>query len=509
MGLLNIFLKKKPPDDRKTLANVDRHTLTVKRSPALQIHNDLRGLLWFADGPLKNYSNEAAKYDSIDLGGGIKISFSIMGADEPSLIYVKEPVTITSNDMQIDRPPYFPTYKGLSSEQRGEYFKLLQNPYDSSIDIGYVFILYYGLERHLLSGDFEKAFKTILKLRDVHTNKSFQTYSANSLVLTSMLHRKGEFALEFIKSLDKEHELQFSDNLFLMCYYSFHIPLTAKDLIRLSKSFSFTNNNYIKKYPELFEKELKQAILDKTKKEVLFIEDHISAQKILKLRKQESTIFANVSILDKTIQVPMFTENPKLIVEMNAYLKTAHEQVKKDLAAARKQGEAITPKNNMKADKTVLVFDHNLEQELLEGLKKVENNPVQKHFIYLQLEDFYYKFRGVDEKYTEECMQYCLRDIKNLKIMEQAYVNERIDEVKKLAKMTSKNNHEIADEIEVIKKQGFEGRVPSFKRLVIIYEKRKEFDNAIKVCDLAIAFGHEIDIYSEIKMKVTEKKDKA
>jgi hypothetical protein len=96
-----------------------------------------------------------------------------------------------------------------------------------------VFILYYGLERHLLSGDFERSFGVILKLRDVHANRSFQRYSANALILSSILHKKGEFVLEFINSLDKEHEFNFLDNLFLMCYYSFDIPILPKDIMRI------------------------------------------------------------------------------------------------------------------------------------------------------------------------------------------------------------------------------------------------------------------------------------
>ena len=81
-----------------------------------------------------------------------------------------------------------------------------------------MFILYYGLERHLLEGDFHSAFNVILKLRDVHKNKSFQSYSGNALILSALLQKKGEYIPSFIKSLDKEYEFNFSDNLLLMSY---------------------------------------------------------------------------------------------------------------------------------------------------------------------------------------------------------------------------------------------------------------------------------------------------
>ena len=94
--------------------------------------------------------------------------------EEPSLIYTKQPVVVPNDVSIVERPPFFPTYSGLTPEQKGVYIKLLQNPYDNSVDIGFVFILYYGLERHLLVGDYERAYKVILKLRDVHSNASFQ-----------------------------------------------------------------------------------------------------------------------------------------------------------------------------------------------------------------------------------------------------------------------------------------------------------------------------------------------
>jgi len=89
------------------------------------------------------------------------------------LIYTKLPLAQIDNIEDVERPPYYPNYSQLTPQQKGVYWKLLSNPYDSKFDIGFVFILYYGLERHLLNGNYEKAFRLILKLRDIHTNKSF------------------------------------------------------------------------------------------------------------------------------------------------------------------------------------------------------------------------------------------------------------------------------------------------------------------------------------------------
>ena len=258
MGLFN-FRKKKEAvvsNNTKEVVPVTEKSLSVK---SLAIHEDLRNLVWVGDGKFKNYTQKQDNENSYDLGG-IRISISFMNQEEPSLIYTQHKVTQPKDIGKVDRPPYFPTYSGLTPEQKWVYLNLLSNPYDTSIDIGFVFILYYGLERHLLSGNFEEAFEVILKLRDVHTNKSFQSYSANALVLTCMLHDRGDLISKFFQSLDKEHEFAFSDNLFLICYYSFDMPLLPKDIMRMAKTFEFSNMNYIKKYPDLFLENLKNAI---------------------------------------------------------------------------------------------------------------------------------------------------------------------------------------------------------------------------------------------------------
>ena len=113
-----------------------------------------------------------------------------MNEEEPSLIYTNQKINPTQRIEDIATPPYYPTYSGLTPEQKWVYLNLLANPYNPAIDIGFVFILYYGLERHLLLGNFEKAIDVLLKLRDVHTNKSFQSYSANAIILSCMTGQK-------------------------------------------------------------------------------------------------------------------------------------------------------------------------------------------------------------------------------------------------------------------------------------------------------------------------------
>jgi hypothetical protein len=191
MSIFDIFKKA----NNNTPGNLQQHEpistshsteIVTRSNPSISLHEDLKGLVWFGDGPLKNYINENISKNTFEYSG-IRITFQMTGDEEPSLIYTKQHIIIPSDISSIERPPYFPTYSGLTPEQKGLYIQLLQNPYNNNIDIGFVFILYYGLERHLLIGDYEKAFEVILKLRDIHTNKSFQSYSANAIILTSLL----------------------------------------------------------------------------------------------------------------------------------------------------------------------------------------------------------------------------------------------------------------------------------------------------------------------------------
>ncbi len=503
MGLFK-FRKKREAvvsQNTKEVVPVAEKSLTVK---SLAIHEDLRKLVWVGDGQFKNYTQKQDNENSYDLDG-FRISISFMNEEEPSLIYTQQKVSQPKDIAQVERPPYFPTYSGLTPEQKWVYLNLLSNPYNTSIDIGFVFILYYGLERHLLSGNFEEAFEVILKLRDVHTNKSFQSYSANALVLTCMLHDRGDLISKFIQSLDKEHEFAFSDNLFLICYYSFDMPLLPKDIMRMAKTFEFSNLNYIKKYPDLFLENLKNVISSKLDTEEVVLKKYLTSTELKKVRYEDVNIFANMSIRQKSIPVPLLSENFKLKKELHTFLETAHENVKTKLAEMRKTGKTIPVKTKPSKPKKQIVFDEKQEKLLLSELARRDNSPVDKHFIYLNLQNFYYKYRDLDKKYLDKCIEFCLLDINSLSEMQEAYIAEEIQRTKQLASVFSSES--LARKISKIKKEGFIGIIPAFKRLAIIYEKVGEFDKAINICDRAIAYGETIQEFEERKVKIETKKN--
>lgn len=461
-----------------------------QRQPILSIHPDIRDLIWIGDGNFKNYISTSSQKTVFQMDGvSVTISFGI--EEEPSLLLLRLPISDSKGD--VERPPYYPTYKELTPEQRGIYWRLLANPYDNTIDIGYVFILYYGLERYLLTDQYEKAVDVILRLRDKHPNKSFQMYSANAVILTCIIQKRADIVQKFMNSLDKEYEFSFSPNLYLLCKHALGLPITAADVMRMAKAFEFTKNNYIKKYPDMFIKTLSLNISDKYKEEVIPWERILSNTDFKKLPTEEATVFANISIRDKMVRVPSLLSSFKLKKSIYDLLDKTHEDVKRQLAELKKEGKQISENNPpvMKAkSKEELVFDTALERKLRDAYNKA-HNPEERHFASILLQDFYYKYRNLDRMYLQECITYCMDDISCLPELQKSY-KER--ERKRILSNSLLTKSEIQQRISEI--EPFLGSIPAFKRLAIVYEKEKDYDNAIDICNQAIAYYSSIGLQS-------------
>lgn len=512
MGLFS-FLKKtknnsisenKTHDIVKQEQTIDCSTeLMVK---GLTIHSDIRNLVWIADGKYKNYEQTENK-ENVVIADGIRITISFQNQEEPSLIYTNQKIEQPKNIEDVERPPYFPTYSGLTPEQKWIYLNFLTNPYDPSINIGYVFILYYGLERHLLNGNFDEAINVIIKLRDVHSNGSFQAYSANAVILSCMLHERGDLVLEFLKSLDKDYEFNFSDCLFLMCFFSFNIPITPNDVMRMAKTFEFTNINYIKKYPELFLECLESVVEKKLGTKAIDLKNYFTATELKKIKKTDVNIFANMSILDKTISIPLLSDSFKLKREMYNFLEVAHNSVKEKLVEMRKSGITLPSKTTNTIPKKTLVFDEKNEKVLLKELAENKNDLVNRHFNFIRLQDFYYRYRSLGDEYLNECIKYCELDIDSLPEMVEQYVAEEIKNAKEYPRYLGKEK--LTEKIEEIKANGFVGNIPAFGRLAIIYEKQKNYIKAIEICDKAITYYKGDESFETRKQKLEKKLNKA
>lgn len=137
-----------------------------------------------------------------------------------------------------------------------------------------------------------------------------------------------------------------------------------------------------------------------------------------------------------------------------------------------------------KTEKPLPEFDSQKEQELLSVLKNSIGNSLNEHFAYIELQNFYYKYRKNDQKYLELCKEYCQKDIVILPQVDKNYIIKQTQTLERLMSYSSRADYK--KDLERVQKCGFEGRIPAFKRMSIICENEKDFDGAISYCDMEI-----------------------
>lgn len=292
------------------------------------ITSEIFDLLWFADGPFKNYQ-ETVKHEFVY--ENIVFRFEMFNSEEPSVIYSNLPIQKEFSG-QFECPSYYPSYKGLTPSQRIVYLKWLTNPY-SEIDIGYVFIFYYGLERHLLLGNFEKAFDVIIKLRAFHKNKSFLTYSMNALILSAIFQKRPDKLKLFFDTLNSNY-ITGSIIVYLLGKTLFQMSLNADDIILLGPVIGFTNKRYINQERALFIETINNALINvygKPEMDLTFL-------------KTSTPPFTNVNFLanysipgeQRYLKIPDFTQVKDFNNSIYSLLATTHETIKK-LVRKRRQ----------------------------------------------------------------------------------------------------------------------------------------------------------------------------
>lgn len=326
-------------------------THAKQESTFSSIHPDFKNLIWIGDGPHKNYTKRINHEETINVNG-YTIRFSTYGTDEPSLIYTALPVRKPNNPAEVPRPPYYPSYDELSPEQRWLYLEFLKNPYTGAHDIGYVFIFYYGLERFLFSKKGKHAFEIILKLRDCYPNKSFQSYSGTAAILFAMVNKDAYLAKSFLDSIDKTYEMTIPAGLLILLKYSLSLPLTAYEVMRYAKSFGFDNQRYIKSCPETFLGFLQEVINSTYENDFVPLGNIFNNADIRKIPSTDYPAFANISITNKVVKIPLLTEYIPFKAEMYKILQTAHDNTKKYLAELRKKENSVSKKDKPQIPKS-------------------------------------------------------------------------------------------------------------------------------------------------------------
>ena len=290
------------------------------------ISENIRNLLWIADGKYQNYNPDADKIFENEL---FRIEFS--GSTEPSLLYSNLPIDPKTKIDPKESIGYFPTYERLSPGQRWIYLNWLHDM-SKSVDIGYVFIFYYGLERHLVYGNYENAVDTILSLREYHENSSLNSYSSNALLMCAILYKD---TTTLLKTLNDVEVVNYHGNLLLIAKYLMKLGLSPKEIISLSSAVGFKNKRYIKKYPDLFSKKVSSII------ESEFGSDTLPFYNLdATFEPKEHLVFANTSFSSEIRSpiLPSIIDNDDFKTTVSKILSNAHESIKDDLAKMRKEG---------------------------------------------------------------------------------------------------------------------------------------------------------------------------
>jgi hypothetical protein len=236
---------------------------------------------------------------------------------EPSLIWTRLPVR--ANNRLEQKPIYFPSYSNLSPELRYQYLNWLGDITEPT-NLSYVFLYYYGLERQLLTGNFDLAFNEISKLLRHHDKGTFRSYAETALIVSALYRQR----FELIKKNEFLYNGVSNEELILKKFMG--INLTTKDLLALAYPLKLKNKRYLKLYLNDFEIEL-DKLLTKYERENGPIIDSVAMEE---LEKEPTSAFANYSLKDKmrSVNIPNILNNEKFKDICLNLLETAHKNLK-------------------------------------------------------------------------------------------------------------------------------------------------------------------------------------
>lgn len=258
---------------------------------------------------------------SISDQGGVGINNEV--PDDPSTIYSTLPASDPKEIASVPKLSYFPSYSEMQPEQRGIYLRWLCDV-TTPIDIGYVFVYYYGLERHLIYGDFDAAFEEIKLLRRHHDNGSFQSYSSSALVHSCLIRKR----------LDKLQELYASgfvyfDNSNLLILYHSGLDILPDMMFNLATILTGVNRRYMRLKPETYKIQISNVLVEKFGHSSYPLTSKFTLDGVKGI---PYPIFANISFPPevRTPRLPNLLSHPAFHAEMSAFFKAVHEAVKNE-----------------------------------------------------------------------------------------------------------------------------------------------------------------------------------
>lgn len=232
--------------------------------------------------------------------------------------------------MSVGPVGYYPAYSAMTPEQRGQYLRWLCEP-ARSIDIGYVFVYFYGLERHLALGEFDGAFEEILYLRRHHRNSSFDSYAKSALVHACLIRRR----LDKLSALYEDPSFDYFDNSNLLILHYSGLNMSVDVLMKVAGKLYGVNRRYLRSDPDLYRETLSEML------HACFGIYEYPLAKRFSLDDVEGTpysIFANFTLPSeiRTPRLPDFFRHKPFIEELGDFFKQVHETVKVRKKAIRK-----------------------------------------------------------------------------------------------------------------------------------------------------------------------------
>jgi hypothetical protein len=251
-----------------------------------------------------------------------EIKFTNNEIDDPSTIFLKLPIKKPARLENIEPPGYYPSYAALKPEQRWIYLNWLRD-ITEEINIGYVFIYYYGLERQLLTGNLDRAYAQILELRRHHSNKSFLIYSESALINVALLMKRPDK----LQELQQVNEISdFSNSLFLIAYYNGY-NLSKENLMLIFDRMSGLNKRYFKEDRRQFQELLADTLIERFNSESFPFANNYDVGKTTRSRYP---LFANTSLPDniRIPNLPDFYAHTRLTNDLKNIFDTTHEKFK-------------------------------------------------------------------------------------------------------------------------------------------------------------------------------------
>jgi len=316
----------------------------IKKSSSVSFENELpnKDLLYISyDRTIPTVYKGVHISISLDSNGNIKIDNKINQIPDPSTIYFHLPIR---EEINVAPLPYWPHYIEITPGQRFKYLSWLRNV-EQPIDPGYVFLYFYGLERQLLTGNFDKAFDEIIKLRNAHNNKSFLNYSENALVHAAIMCGRTN---KLINLREKTVTSGYSNAMFLLAYNA-GFGLGVEQLILIFHKAFTTSRNAVKENKPLFI----ECITEELTKRYGIASFPIKDYDISKVKSVTETRFANYSFppeiqqveLTDFYQCKMLMEDLKLLFEDSYRIFKAKKSLIKSDKTPEEIEAAILKKN--------------------------------------------------------------------------------------------------------------------------------------------------------------------